>query len=238
MVASIEHGFEVRCYAGRRIERDEDSQCNQVEVELSNPNETLGLMTSEALRCRFAYENFLRALEADIAKSSSNETLNWLLIQDRFIAWIAHLYEFLKACYAKDLKVRVSNLEDHLKKIHDNKKLDTNGPIDSMIDHYGMVSLENIKDDSLDLKPYFSTGFGEVIRKIRNKQQSHLEPDRINLNWVESFSDKHYYTALSCYKACVLPYAQFNDLPDTTLATLDRFKKLIRSIPESISVTQ
>ena len=192
--------------------------------------EFLELLTNEALRCRLAFESFFRLLESHFAEGRSDDTLAWLLIQDRYVAWIAHLHEFLKACRAQELSVMPSKLDDEIMRLHKVPKRDVFKFIDSRLDEYGDLAANTVGVDALDIDVAFSPGFGESMRKVRNKYFAHLDGERIALDWIGEFTDKHYFTAFCCYKQSVLRYARLEGVPERNIQTLEKFRDKLLSI--------
>lgn len=195
-----------------------------------NKKEINELLTNEALRCRLAFESFMRLLEGHFIEDRSEDSLAWLMIQDRFIAWIAHLHEFLKACYAQDLSVMPSRLDCEVVKRTGVKKQGVSKIVDSRLDEYGKLAIGTVGKIELDKDIFFSPGFGESMRKVRNKYFAHLDIERINLVIIDEFIDKHYFTAFCCYKQSVLLYAQLSNIPSHNIETLDRFREKLLSI--------
>lgn len=192
--------------------------------------EFLELLTNEALRCRLAFESFMRLMESHFTEGRSDDTLAWLLIQDRYVAWIAHLHEFLKACRAQELSVMPSKLDDEITRLHKVSKRDVFKFIDSRLDEYGALAANTVGADELDIDVVFSPGFGESIRKVRNKYFAHLDSERIVLDLIGDFTDKHYFTAFCCYKQSVLRHAQLGNIPERNIKTLENFRDKLLSI--------
>lgn len=192
--------------------------------------EFLELLTNEALRCRLAFESFMRLLESHFVEGKRDDALAWLTIQDRYIAWIAHLQEFLKACYAQDLSVMPSKLECEVVKRAGVKKNEVSKYVDSRLDEYGALAVETVGKSELDKDIVFFPGFGESLRKVRNKYFAHLDSERIKLVLIDDFIDKHYFTAFCCYKKSFLRYAQLEGIPARNIKTLQSFRDKLLSI--------
>ncbi|OBX37014.1 hypothetical protein A8U91_01362 [Halomonas elongata] len=118
---------------------------------MHNEKEINQLLTNEALRCRLAYEVFIRILEKEISSDLQGESVAWALIQDRYVAWISHLYEFLKACYAKDMSTHVDKIDEEICKRHGVNKRDT----------INLLILELMSMECWQLKPLEDTTWTE-----------------------------------------------------------------------------
>ncbi|MDL4862789.1 hypothetical protein NPJ88_010620 [Halomonas elongata] len=200
---------------------------------MHNDKETNQLLTNEALRCRLAHEAFIMILEKEISNHLWRKSVAWILIQDRYVAWISHLYEFLKACYAKEMSTHIDEIDEEICKRHGVKKRDAYKFTDSRIDEYGIQAIESTGRHNLDREIVFSKGFGESMRKIRNQYYAHLSSEQIKLDWITRFSEKHYYTAFCCYKGNTLHFANFDKIPKSNIETIKRLREKILSIPDN-----
>ncbi|MDR5887567.1 hypothetical protein [Vreelandella janggokensis] len=186
-------------------------------------------LNHEALRCRFAFESFMLLLERHFA-SLEDDYKFWFVLQERYVSWLAHMYEFMKLCWAREFEVLPHRLECYLMKegpIQDRSELPR--LIDSLIDDSAIIAVRNANRTS-DREAVFSPGFGKLIKQIRNKYYAHPDSERMTLKKIKQFNDEHYFTALSVYKESVLSFAGGDSLSSESKEVLEAFRESLLKI--------
>lgn len=186
-------------------------------------------LNHEALRCRLAFDSFMLLLERHFA-SFENDYKFWFVLQESYVSWLAHLYEFMKLCWAREYGVLPNSLECYLKKEGLAKDRDELADrIDSLIDDSAIIAVRNANRTS-DREAVFRPGFGKLIKQIRNKYYAHPDSERMTLKKIKQFNDEHYFTALSVYKESVLSFAGGDSLSSESKEVLEAFRDSLLKI--------
>ncbi len=174
-----------------------------MKIEYSNDidSKLVRVISHEYLRCQLSFNQFKTLSELHIIEEKKRSIELNILTYNAYLVFIHHLYEFLIACFKRDMK--------SLKKI-DFKVSDRwlNGQVDRILSNH-LQLIDSGKAPKYFNQREFYTGncpeeFGKQFRRIRNlaAHADHKRTDDTRLISLSKFYDKYHKYIYLIFKDC------------------------------------